>query len=406
MAYGTDCLSAQSIVDYANRDTNRLVGTVAMYLAKRSPYLDTIDGGTLENVSETVRSAVAEQAMPAASMVRPVFGSSLNACGTGGGVDSYGSTEFSYSLGNLRGRGPKICVKTTRTAFKSAYPAALNSLRQVLLGINNADVRANYLDNGGLKLSMDSTGTFAQDFSGAINTIPGAGAGYPNRTPDSPPSFRAIEYLMTYMRETLNVQPFDDEGEGYFKCIFGQDIIQGFRDELDIREDVRALTTGRYRMGEDTISGYRFKGPYHAMAFGVDPTPLRFTTITSGVPTLIEPLTATAVTTSTSGDTQTYAARPNASWTGATYEIGFVFGQSSFKRLVPSYQKVAGYDFSEQLVNGGLQFKLLQDADCNLFGDYGVHIYEIERAFMPMVPHAVCAVIYKRPGAVLNLTPV
>lgn len=404
MSYPNDCLSAAQAVSFANTDSNRLVGTVAMYLAQRSPYLDTIDGGTLDSASDTVRSVVAEMAMPAASMVRPTFGSSVNACGTGGGIDAYGSTEFSFSLGNLRGRGPKVCVKTTRTAFKSAYPAAVNSLKQVLVAINNADVRANYLDNGGLKLQCDSTGTFAQDFSGSINTIPGAGLGYPNRTPDSPPSFRAIEYLMTYMRETLNVQPFDDDGEGYFKCIFGQDIIQGFRDELDIREDVRALTTGRYKMGEDTISGYRFKGPYHAMAFGVDPTPLRYTTVTSGVPTLIEPLTATAVTTSTSGQLQTYAARPSSSWTGATYEIGFVMGKGSFKRLVPEYKKVAGWDFSEQLVNGGLEWKLLQDADCNLFGDYMLPIYEIERAYQPVVPHAVCAVLFKRPTAALNLT--
>lgn len=401
-----DCLSAQNAVDFANRDANRLVGTVAMYLAQRSPYLDTIDGGTLDSGSETVRSVVAEQAMPAASMTRPVFGSALNACGTGGGIDSYGSTEFSFSLGNIRGRGPRVCVKGTRTAFKTAYPASVNSLKQVLVAINNADVRANYLDNGGLKVTCDSTGTFSQDISGAINTIPGAGLGYPNRTPDSMPSVRAMETVMTYMRESLNVAPFDDDGEGYFKCIFGQDVIQGFRDELDIREDVRALTTGRYKMGEDTISGYRFKGPYHAMAFGVDPTPLRFTTITSGVPTLIEPLTATAVTTSTSGQVQTYAARPNSSWLTATYEIGFIMGKGSFKRLVPEYKKVAGWDFSEQLVNGGLHWEQLFDADCNLFRDFIVPLYEIERGFQPVVPHAVCAVLFKRAASSMNLTPV
>ena len=71
-----------------------------------------------------------------------------------------------------------------------------------------------------------------------------------------------------------------------FKAIFGMDVIQGFRDELDIREDVRALTTGRYRMGEDTIKGYSFSGPYHGMAFGVDPMPLRASAQSSGVPTL------------------------------------------------------------------------------------------------------------------------
>jgi hypothetical protein len=268
----------------------------------------------------------------------------------------------------------------------------------MLLDLTNADVRANFLDHGGTKMIMDSTATFAQAFSGDINFLPNAGQGWPNRTPDSGPSFRAIEYLMTYLRETLNVQPFEGENsEGIFKAVFGQDVIQGFRDELDIREDVRALTTGRYKMGEDTIKGYSFTGPYHGVAFGIDPYPLRASAVVGGVPTLVEPLTATNVTVGVAG-------RPNSSWITAPYEIGFLFGQSSFKRLVPEYQKVAGWNFSEQLVNGGLEFKILQDADCNLFGDFGQHIYEIERAYQPVVPHAVTAILYKRCSTSLNLT--
>ena len=64
--------------------------------------------------------------------------------------------------------------------------------------------------------------------------------------------------------------------------------------------------------------------------------------------------------------------------------------------MVPTYAKVAGWDFSEQLVNGGLRFKILDDADCNLFNDYGQHLYEIERAYQPIAPHAVTAVLYAR----------
>lgn len=414
MSYPNDALSASSAVNFANSDTNRLVGQVAMFLAKRSPYLDTIEGGTLDNGSDTVRSVVAEQAMPAASMVRPTFTSSTAACGTGGGIDSYGSTEFSFSLGNLRGRGPKVCVKTTRTAFKSAYPAAVNSLKQVLLAINNSDIRANYLDYSACKLSMASTvafttGSASGAFQGAINTIPGPSLGWSTTAPDSGPSFRSIEYMGTFLRETFNVMPFDDGGDGNMKVIAGQDVIQGFRDELDIREDVRAATTGRYSMGEETISGYRFSGPYHGNLFGVDPTPLRFNvstwSATGGGPTFIEPLVATQVTTSTSGNTQTYAARPNPSWIAATGEIMFLFGAQSFRRLVPSYQKVEGWNFSDELVNGGLQWRLLSDADANLFQDYILPIYEVERAFQPVSPHSVVAIAFKRATASLNLIP-
>lgn len=395
MAYPSNCVGAQTVVDVATRDTNRLVGSVSQYIAQKSPYADTIDGGTIENVSEDVRSAVMEQAMPAASMVRPTFINATAACGTAGGVDQVGITEFTYRLKNFRGRGPLICVKSTRTAFKSAYSAAVAALKSNLLAITNADIRANYLDNSGGKLTMDSTATFDQAYAGAINSV---GTAWANRTPDSGPSFRSIEYLMTFMRETLAVNPYEGEsGDGVFKAIFGMDVIQGFRDELDVREDLRYLTAGRYRMGEETIKGYTFSGPYHGMVFGTDPRPLRASAVVAGVPTLVEPLVATQ--TSNGG----YAGRPNPSWTGAPYEIGFVMGQSSFRRLVPEYAKVAGWDFSEQLVNGGLRFKILSDADCNLWEDYGQHLYEIERAYEPLAPHAVTAILYKRCTASLNL---
>ncbi len=149
MAYPLDCISANDAVDFANRDENRLIGSVALYIAKKSPYADTIEGGTIENASEVVRSVVGEQAVPAASMVRPEFVPSIEACGTGGGLDQVGTTEYQFQLMNLRGRGPKVCVKTTRTAFKSSYTAAVSSLKSLLLRLTNADIRANYLGNSG-----------------------------------------------------------------------------------------------------------------------------------------------------------------------------------------------------------------------------------------------------------------
>ncbi len=396
--YPTDCITAQAAIDIANRNSNIIDGKITAFQMQRSPYMDTIDGGTLSNASEVLRSVVSEQAMPAMSLARPVFVASSAACNTGGGVDQVGTTEFSYSLGNARGRGPKICIKTTRTAFKDSYQAAVNTLNQNLKMVKEADVRANYLDYGGSKMIMDSTASFNQAFSGQINTIPGPNLGWPNRTPDSAPSFRSIEYTMTYMRETLNVQPWEDDSGGIFKFIGGQDVIQGFRDELDIREDIRYLTAGRYKMGEETITGYRFQGPYHGIAFGVDPKPLRFTTITNGVPTLINPLVAVNTTTGV-------AARPNPAWTSATYEIAFLFGQSSFERLTPSYPKVEGWSFPDKYVNKGLVPKILNDADCNLFEDNLVLLWELERAYKPIAPHAVCAMSFRRCSTALNLTP-
>lgn len=413
MAYPSDCLPSQAVVDLANKDTNRLIGEVARFTIQSEPYTAILGDGTLPNVSSVVRSVVAERALPGSSLVRPVFVNSESACGLPGNVTQVGSTEFSFQLQTLRERGPKICVKTTRTAWPGSYAALLNSLKQSMREVIGSDNRAVLLDSGGLKMTADSTATFAQAFAGDINAV---GTQFTTRTPDSPISFRGLEYLGTYMRETLGVDPYEGEGdEGSLIGIFGQDQIQNFRDELDIREDVRALTTGRYQMGKDTITGYRFKGPYHGISLGIDRRPLRANSITTvanggtdartGVvnagaaysyPVLIEPYSA--VTT-----TKGVSARPNASWSSAQYEIGFLSGYQPFKRLVPESYKTPGFDFNPPIANQGLSFKLLNDADCNFWEDYGQHKYEIERAFQPMFPHSIAAILYKRCTGSLGL---
>jgi hypothetical protein len=407
MAYPNDCIPAQAVVDLANKDVNRLIGEVGRFELQTDAYMNVVGKGTLPNVSTVVRTVQAERALPGSSLVRPIFVNSEDACALPGNVTQVGSTEFQFQLQTLRERGPKVCVKTTRTAWPGSYAALVNSLKQSMREVVGADTRANFLDNGGVKLVADSTATFAQAFSGDINTV---GANFANRTPDSPLSFRGLEYLATYMREVLGVTPYDGEGdEGSMMFIGSQDQIQRFRDELDIHEDLRALTTGRYKMGEDTISGYKFKGPYHGIAFGIDRRPLRANTLTAVangdvdprtglvnntgatymVPVLIEPYVATATTKGVS-------ARPNPTWANATYEIGFLFGDRGFKRLTPESYKTEGFDFNSPISNMGLKFKLLDDADCNFWEDFGQHRYEVERAFQPIEPHAVAAIIYNR----------
>lgn len=395
-----DCVDTGANTDFASRDTNRLDGTVAEYIARNEPYTDTIEGGTLENYSDTMRTVVGEQGWSNDSMVDPVFIASSAACNTGGTSEEVGSTEFSYTLGNARYRGPKICVKTTRTAFRASYMLAVNALRDQAKLKQAADIRANYYKYGGCKLIMDSTATFAQAFKGSINTLGDPVTptnSWPNRTPDSGISHKSLEYLMSYMKEVLGVQPFQGtDGKPIFKFIGGIDTIQAFKDELGISQDLRSMVSGRYSQGLQPMEGYSYDGPYRAIVHGYDPAPLRSNTITTGVPTLLEPYTRTQVTNG-------FASRPSATWAAATYEIGFLFGQRSFTRLTPSYKQVPGFNFPAQLVNGGMEFKILQDADCYLFGDSGIHIWETERAFRPEVPHAVCSILFKRCAANLGL---
>jgi hypothetical protein len=404
MAYPTDMITPSQVVDLANKDANRLVGPVAEFVVRREPYSNTVSAGTLPNVSTLVRSVVAERALPAASLARPVFVPDEQICGQAGGTTQVGTTEFQYQLKTLRERGPKVCVKTTRTAWASSYPAIINSLKEAIKEVTGADIRAQYLDSGGCKLVADSSGAFTDCFRGDVNAV---GTLFPQRTPDSPVSFRGLEYVATFMRETLQVDPYDgEESEGGMLCIASQDSIQLFRDELDIREDIRALTTGRYALGEETITGYKFQGPYHGIGWGIDPRPLRADVLNTQTvggqtflsPVLLEPYIAVQVSTG-------FAARPNPAWIAAKYEFMFLIGKNGFRRLTPESYKIPGFDFSAPISNNGLQFRQLIDADANFWGDFGQHIYEIARAYKPEHPHVICAILYKRPSASLALTP-
>jgi hypothetical protein len=394
MSYPNNCLSPQAIEDLANRNNSMLVGESSTYTIRKSPYASVITTGTIDNRSVLQRSIAIERALPSTSMVRPTFTPDGELCGTAGDVAELGSTEFEFQLEGIRGRGPMICYRQARTAWPSTYAGLYASLKQSLLDVTASDIRIALHDLSGCKLTATSGTAFEDAFAGEMFAV---GTAYQNLTPDSPLSFRGLEITATHMREYLYAEPFDgDVDEGVAMFIAGQNQIQLLRDEADIREDIRALVTGRYKQGEETVTGYRFKGPYHGIAFGVDPLPLRADSVTAGQPNFVEPLVAHDVTVGTAG-------RINSAWVEAPYEVGFLVFKNSFKRLLPTEYKIAGFDFPAPISNDGLKFKWLDDADCHLFNDFGLHIWEILRAYQPVQPHAICPVLYKRCTSDLNL---
>lgn len=395
MSYPTNCLSAQQIENLANEDNSRLMGDAAYLTIRKSPYASTIPTGIIDNRSHEQRSVAIERGVASASAVRPNFQDDRLLCGTAGGVAKLGSTEFEFMLEGLRGRGPMICYKEARYAWPSTYAGLYKALQQTLVDITDWDIRAALHDLSGCKMTAKSATAFENLFVGDMFAV---STPYANQTPDGPLSFRGLEVTATHMREYLRCEPFDgDAEEGSAIFIAGQNQIQLLRDEADIRLDIQALTTGRYNMGEETISGYRFKGPYHAIKFGVDPLPLRANTLTAGQPNFIEPLVETAVTVG-------FGARVASAWLTAQYEVGFLIFKNSFRRLLPTEYKVPNFDFPAPISNDGLRFKWLDDADCNIFNDFGLHLFEINRAYKPENPHAVCPVLFKRCSADLNIS--
>ena len=395
-----DCLSLSAIQNFASRDTNRIIGQIAKVLARKSPYINSIDGGTLPNVSNVVRSVVEEMAVPGnagvggvGALAAPLFqndflnsdGSGL--CGTGATADQVGSTEYQFQLQTLRGAGPRVCVKQARTAFKGSYLQAQVSLEKTILQIINADIRYQYLIQSGVKFVMNSTRSFGQNITGdmqAINTQ------FANVLPDAPLNFRTLYRIGTFLREEMLAEPFASKDGEYFQVMLGADAIEDIRNDADVKEDLLYLSAGSFKLGESSISGYQFQG-YRGFAFGIDQQPLRATGFDgSGNLVLVNPIVSTSVTNG-------FAQRRNPAWVSAPYEVGFVIAGGGFKRLVPEqYVGEGTFRWAPQLSMGELEWTYFRDNDCNLYGDFGQHIYQIQRAMQPIRPHNVVPILFKR----------
>jgi hypothetical protein len=383
-----DCIPLATIQNFASKDVNRIIGQIGRVLARKSPYINSIDGGTLPNVSDVVRSVVEEMAVPAASLASPAFVNDTTLCGVGATPDQVGSTEYTFQLQTLRGAGPRVCVKQARTAFKGSYLQAQIALEKTILQLINADIRYQYLLQSGIKFSVNSTKTFSQSLTGDMQVL-----GAPWATgfvPDAPMNFKTLYKIGSFMREEMLAEPFATREGEFFQVMASADQIENFRNDADVKEDLIGLTTGSFKLGEESISGYQFQG-YRGFAFGIDQQPLRASGFDgSGNLILVNPTISQAVTNG-------FGQRRNPAWVQAPYEVMFVIAGEAFKRLVPeSYTGEGTFRFAPQLAMGELEWTYFRDNDCNLYGDFGQHIYQIQRAIQPIRPQNVCAIVYKR----------
>ena len=381
------CIPLAAVQDFASKDVNRIIGQIGRVLARKSPYINSIDGGTLPNVSDVVRSVVEEMAVPAASLAAPTFVNDTTLCGVGATPDQVGSTEYQFQLQTLRGAGPRVCVKQARTAFKGSYLQAQVSLEKTILQIINADIRYQYLIQSGVKYVVNSTQSFSQNLTGDMQQI---NTQFAPILPDAPMNFKTLYRIGTFLREEMLAEPFATREGEFFQVMASADQIENFRNDADVKEDLIGLTTGSFKLGEESIAGYQFMG-YRGFAFGIDQQPLRATGFDgSGNLVLVNPIVSTAVTNG-------FAQRRNPAWVSAPYEVMFVIAGDAFKRLVPEqYVGEGTFKFAPQLSMGELEWTYFRDNDCNLYGDYGQHIYQISRAIQPIRPQNVCAIVYKR----------
>jgi len=393
------------ISDFAAKDTQRLVGSVAKALAANSPYINVIEGGTFPaGVSDEIRTAVQLQAAPGDSLALPTFYCDTDVCGYIPETnEKVAHVEYVVRLESKRGIGPRVCVKKGYAAFKSSYAAAEDSLRKLITQYINSDVRAQLYLRSASKFLCVSGWDFASLFTGGTETDLGVKFSAVNGgEPDSPLSFKALHYLARYLKEALFAEMFDAGGKGqpHFRFIASADQIEYLRNEASVVQAAVALTTGGYRLGEAMISAYGFEESpaYRGLAFGVDHRPLRFNTLTNGVPNLINPVQVVT------GSNGTAYARANPDWLSAKYEIGLLIADNAFRRLVPErYVGEGTFRFAPQLHMGELEWHYVIDNDCNQFGDFGWHRYQITRAYQPVRPQWIIPIAYKRCVADLGL---
>lgn len=379
----------------ASKDTNRISGSIAKALAINSPFVNVLKGGVFAaGVSDTVRSVVQEQALPGDSLTIPTFTATVDICGPVEANEGVSSTEYSYSLGTKRGFGPKICLKNSYAAFRGSYLAAEDSLKKLMLEYINVDIRANLYSRSGTKFVAGNSGTkrFSECLTGGESQIDTAFANVAEADIGQL-SFKALHQLARYNKEVLLGEMFEGGASGaHYKFIGGSDIIEAFRTEAAVKEVLIAMTTGNVKYGETSLRGYSWESSvaYRGIQFGVDQRPLRASAVVAGVPTLVEPFISVATT-------KGNARRVNPAWVSAPFEIGFLIGDNSFERLVPErFTGEGSFKFAPQLAMGELQWHYQMDNDCNAYGDFGFHKYEITRAYRPIRPANVIPVLYRR----------
>lgn len=398
-----ECNSPAELSSLAQKDTQRLVGSVARCLAANSPFINILDGGTFPSgVSDEQRTAVQMPAAPGDSLAIPTFVNDTATCGTVGSQDLTDAINYIYRLKTKRGFGPRICVKDGYSAFRTSYIAAEDSLNKLITQYVNADVRAQLYLNSASKFVAAAGYCFEDLFTGG--DFPDVGVQFANVLPTGPVTFKAVHYLARHLKEVLWADQFEAGGKGqmHFKFIGSSDIVEALRNEVGVEKITIALTTGGYKLGEASVSGYSWETApaYRGIGFGVDQTPLRATGFNvDGTLALVNP----RLTVVDEANNRAYS-KTNPAWLAAEYEVAFLVAPQTFKRLVPEkYVGEGSFKFAPQLHMGELEWHYIRDNDCNVWGDYGWHIYQISRAYQPQRPHHIIPILYKRCKADLGL---
>lgn len=400
MAYPADCdLTPSDYSEGIASQVSALRNETIRYIALNDPYANLVEGGTTpNNMGEQIRTLVTNRMVTNQSLTTPAFSPTIEQCGTVGPKAEFGQTVFTTQLETMRGQGPTICLNQARYAVIDSYRIAEQNLKDAVKSLNAADIRSQLLDLSGVKVTIKAAATnLGQILTGGYNQVDVAFVG---GVPTAPVSHKFLVALSNYMRDNLSPEFFGEGAGAHFVFIGSSSQIEVLRNEAGVKADLLALVTGNDKGAQDEIKKYAFIDyPYRGIKLAIDQQPLRFDTVNAnGYPNLIEPLVRTVTDYGVENAT-------NPDWVNAQYEVGFLVAKGSFRRLVPErYVGEGSFKFDPQFVMGELKWHYVQDNVCNVWGDFGFHIYQIVRAFQARRPHTVIPILYKRCAEDLGLS--
>lgn len=369
------------------------------YIALNDPYSNLVEGGTTpNNAGEQIKTLVTSRLVTGQSLTAPSFGSLENtSCGLIGPAAEFGQTQFTTTLQVLRGKGPTVCVNQSRFAVLDAYRIAEQNLKDAIKTVNAADIRSQLLILSGVKAVLNSGATnLAQILTGGYNQV---SVNFIGGVPTAPVSYKFLVALSNYMRDNLSPEYFGD-GSGQFSVfIGGSDQIETLRNEASTKQELLAFVTGNDNGIGNALKKYAFIDyPYRQIKLAIDQQPLRFNTVNAqGFPNFIEPLVRTVTDYGVQNLT-------NPAWVNSNYEAGFLVTKGAFRRLVPErFVGEGSFKWEPQYMMGELMWSNIKDNQCNPWGDFGFHLYQIVRAFQARRPHGVIPILYKRCAMDLGL---
>lgn len=400
MSYPSTCNLSTS--DYSSGIASQvsvLRNETIRYIMINDPYANLVEGGTTpNNQGEQIRTLVTNRMVTNQSLTAPSFNPTIDACGSTGPKAEFGQTVFTTALETLRGQGPTICLNQSRFAVLDSYRIAEQNLKDSVKQLNAADIRSQLLELSGVKAVLKSGATqLGQILTGGYNQV---SVNFLGGVPTSPVTHKFLVALCNYMRDNLSPEFFGDGAGAFFVFISGSEQTEVLRNEAGLKQELLAFVTGNDKGVGDALKKYAFIDyPYRGIKLAIDQQPLRFNDVDgNGFPVLIEPLVRTVTDYGVENAT-------NPDWISAEYEVGFLVSKGTFKRLVPErFVGEGSFKFDPQFIMGELDWHYVKDNNCNVWGDFGFHIYQIVRAFQPRRPHGVVPVLYKRCAQDLGLT--